>query len=283
MNKFTPSMFESIKSALQKNSTQTSYKDILRVEPGNNYTVRLLPNVKDPSKTFFHYYSVGWTSFATGQYITYVSPSTFGERDPVLEAKYRILRNDSESDEMKKKADAIRRTEKWLVNAYIVKDPTNSENDGKNMIVRYGKQLHKIIMDAIEGEGSEDYGPRIFDLTSNGCNLVIKVEKQGDYPTYVSSKFSMPKAVEGLGEDKIESTYNNAIDLTSVLSVKSHDEIQSLLNEHFYCVDKEAKPAFTTSVSSPAPIATSVTPNKESEDLDSDKINELLQGLNDLV
>jgi hypothetical protein len=283
MNKFTPSMFESIKSALQKNSTQTSYKDILRVEPGNNYTVRLLPNVKDPSKTFFHYYSVGWTSFATGQYITYVSPSTFGERDPVLEAKYRILRNDSESDEMKKKADAIRRTEKWLVNAYIVKDPTNSENDGKNMIVRYGKQLHKIIMDAIEGEGSEDYGPRIFDLTSNGCNLVIKVEKQGDYPTYVSSKFSMPKAVEGLGEDKIESTYNNAIDLTSVLSVKSHDEIQSLLNEHFYCVDKESKPAFTTSVSSPTPIATSVTPSKESEDLDSDKINELLQGLNDLV
>lgn len=280
-------MFESIKSALQKNTSQSSYKDILRVEVGNNYTVRLMPNVKDPSKTFFHYYSVGWTSFATGQYISYVSPATFGERDPVLEAKYRILRNDSESDDLKKKVDTIRRTEKWLVNAHVVKDPSNVDNDGKIMIIRYGKQLHKIIMDAIEGEGSEDYGPRIFDLSPNGCNLIIKVEKQGDYPTYVSSKFSMPKAVEGLDDSKIENTYNNAIDLTSVLQVKGFEEITSLMNEHLYCKDAEA-------VSTPKPSAVSVSSNtlvntvKESStdvntDIDSDKINELLQGLNDLV
>lgn len=281
MNKFTPSMFESIKSALQKNTTQSSYKDILRVEVGNNYTVRLLPNVKDPSKTFFHYYSVGWTSFATGQYITYVSPSTFGERDPVLEAKYRILRNENESDELKKKADSIRRTEKWLVNSYVVKDPSNSENEGKVMIVRYGKQLHKIIMDAIEGEGSEDYGPRIFDLSSNGCNLVIKVEKQGDYPTYVSSKFSMPKAVEGLDDSKIENTYNSAIDLTSVLPVKGFDEITSLLNEHFYCKDEESVPTQTPTVNTAVSIKEKTT--ESNNDIDSDKINELLQGLNDLV
>lgn len=286
MNKFTPSMFESIKSALQKNTSTSSYKDILRVEVGNNYTVRLLPNVKDPSKTFFHYYSVGWTSFATGQYITYVSPSTFGERDPVLEAKYRILRNDSESEELVKKADSIRRTEKWLVNSYVVKDPSNSENDGKIMIVRYGKQLHKIIMDAIEGEGSEDFGPRIFDMSANGCNLIIKVEKQGDYPTYVSSKFSMPKAVEGLDDSKIENIYNNAIDLTSVLPVKSFDEIQSLLNEHFYCKDEESSSAVqsTAPTNKPTPAAISKPTNDNTDsDLDNDKVKELLQGLDDLI
>ena len=285
MNKFTPSMFESIKNALQKNTTQSSYKDILKLEVGNNYSVRLLPNVKDPSKTFFHYYSVGWTSFATGQYITYVSPSTFGERDPVLEAKYRILRNDNESEELKKKADAIRRTEKWLVNAYVVKDPANSENEGKIMIIRYGKQLHKIIMDAIEGEGSEDYGPRIFDLSSNGCNLVIKAEKQGDYPTYVSSKFSMPKAIDGLDESKIENTYNNAIDLTAVLPVKGFDEITSLLNEHLYCRDEESSDSNQPSVtrSSAVSVTNERSATNSEVESDSDKINELLQGLNDLV
>ena len=115
MNKFTPSMFESIKTALQKNSQTSSYKDILKLTPGNNYTVRLLPFVKDPSKTFFHYYSVGWTSFASGQYISYVSPSTFGERDPVLEAKYRIIRNEDSSDDLRKKAESVIRSEKWLV------------------------------------------------------------------------------------------------------------------------------------------------------------------------
>ena len=54
-NVITSSMFESIKSALVKNNTQSKNKDILKVEVGNTYTVRLLPNVKNPEKTFFHY------------------------------------------------------------------------------------------------------------------------------------------------------------------------------------------------------------------------------------
>lgn len=286
MNKFTPSMFESIKSALQKNSQQTSsYKDILKTEVGNSYLVRLLPNVKDPSKTFFHYYSVGWTSFATGQYITYLSPSTFGERDPVLEAKYRILRNDNESEELKKKASAVLRSEKWLVNAYVIKDPKTPENEGKVMIVRYGKQLHKIIMDAIEGEGADDFGPRIFDLSSNGCNFIIKVEKQGDYPTYVSSKFTLPKAVEGLDDSKVDTIYNNAIDLTSVLPVKSFDEIQSLLAEHFYCTGESAEKSTSSVIDEPVSYASKESISVKSSDdlIDEDKVNELLKGLEDLA
>jgi len=284
MNKFTPSMFESIKNALQKNSQQSSsYKDILKTEVGNSYVVRLLPNVKDPSKSFFHYYSVGWTSFATGQYITYLSPSTFGERDPVLEAKYRILRNDNEDEELKKKANSILRSEKWLVNAYIVKDLKTPENEGKIMIVRYGKQLHKIIMDAIEGEGSEDFGPRIFDLSSNGCNFIIKVEKQGDYPTYVSSKFTMPKAIDGLEDSRIDNIYNNAIDLTSVLPVKSFDEIQELLNEHFYCAVEKEDNDKHTSVVTPSSTSTHHTVADDDNSIDENKVNELLKGLDDLA
>lgn len=287
-------MFESIKNALQKN-TQSSYKDILKLTPGNNYVVRLLPDVKRPDKSFFHYYSVGWTSFSTGQYISYVSPSTFGERDPVLEAKYRILRNDGESEDLKSRASSVLRSEKWLVNAYVVKDPTNSENENKVMIVRYGKQLHKIIVDAMEGEGAEDFGPRIFDLSPNGCNFIIKAEKQGEYPTYVSSKFSMPKAVDGLEEGKINEIYDNVNDLTSVLAVKSFDEIQALLDEHFYCIEES-----TSTARKPDPVVTKeaaprdavVTANVETTavkktaetdtDIDENKINELLSGFDDL-
>lgn len=294
MNKFTPSMFESIKNALQKN-TQSSYKDILKLTPGNNYVVRLLPDVKRPDKSFFHYYSVGWTSFSTGQYISYVSPSTFGERDPVLEAKYRILRNDNESEDLKSRASSVLRSEKWLVNAYVVKDPTNSENENKVMIVRYGKQLHKIIVDAMEGEGAEDFGPRIFDLSPNGCNFIIKAEKQGEYPTYVSSKFSMPKAVDGLEESKINEIYDNVNDLTSVLAVKSFDEIQALLDEHFYCIEESAsttrksEPTVTVDTAPKTVEATSTTETtavkktaESDTDIDENKINELLSGFDDL-
>ena len=63
----TSSMFDSIKSALAADDkgNKSGFSDILKTEPGNTYTVRLLPFGKDPKKTFFHYYQHGWNSFAT--------------------------------------------------------------------------------------------------------------------------------------------------------------------------------------------------------------------------
>lgn len=237
MSTITNSMFESIKSALSKGNTPTNRnKDILKLEVGNTYTVRLLPNVNNPEKTFFHYYTFGWTSFCTGQYVGVVSPSSFGGRDPIAEFRYKVLKTGTEEE--KAKAKAILRSEKWLVNAYVINDPVTPDNNGKTMVIRYGKQLHKIIMDAIEGEGSEDLGARIFDLSDKGCSLKIKVEQQGDYPTYVSSKFSMPKAVEGLDKTKINDIYKNIIDLETVFTVKSYDELKQTLDDHYFCTSE---------------------------------------------
>lgn len=283
MSTITSSMFETIKSALSKNSTpQSRNKDILKLEVGNTYTVRLIPNTANPEKTFFHYYTFGWTSFATGQYVSAVSPSTFGERDPIAEARYRILKTGT--DDEKAKARGILRTEKWLVNAYIVNDPVNPDNNGKTMILRYGKQLHKIIMDAIEGEGAEDLGVRIFDLSAKGCNLKVKVEQQGDYPTYVSSKFMMPKAVEGLDESKIKDTYKNIFDLESVFTVKSYDELKALLDEHFYAGDSvAAAPVKQPASKSKEPVAelAAISSNDNDASTDDEAVKKLLEGLDE--
>ena len=63
-------MFDQIKTALAKNTSQSNnkFRDILKFEPGNVYTVRFVPNVDSPEKTFFRYYTHAWESFATGQY-----------------------------------------------------------------------------------------------------------------------------------------------------------------------------------------------------------------------
>lgn len=280
MSTITNTMFESIKTALAKNTNASSRnKDILKLEVGNTYTVRLLPNLKDPAKTFFHYYTFGWTSFATGQYVAAISPTTFGERDPIAETRYRILKTGSEEE--KAKAKAILRTEKWLVNAYIVNDPVNETNNGKVMIIRYGKQLHKIITDAIEGEGSEDLGARIFDLSEKGSSLKIKVEQQGDYPTYVSSKFSMPKAIEGLDKKKIDEIYKSTLDLETVFPVKSYDELKTMLNEHYYCSD-ESPAEETPKNRKPQAASTQTSTESEStEVLEDETVQKLLAGLDD--
>jgi hypothetical protein len=282
MSTFNTKMFDSIKNALQKNTTQSNLKNIMKFEKDKTYTVRLVPNISQPEKTFFHYYTYDWSSFSTGQYTSIVSPTTFGQKCPMTDTKYRLLRNGNEEE--KAKANLLRRNERWLVNAYVVDDPTNPENNGTMKIIRYGKQLHKIISDAIDGEGSEDFGPRIFDLSENGVNFKIKCEQQGDYITYVSSKFSLPRKIEGLAEDKMEDVYNSVLDLTSVIPTKSQDEIVQSLDEHFFCkrtllVEKKAEEVMNE-VENLNTQSTSSVQSSSSDDIsDDENIKKLLADL----
>lgn len=283
-NAFNPNMFESIKSALNKQTenTSTKYKDYLRTAAGNTYTVRLLPYSKNPDNTFFHYYSYTWNSLSNGQLTTVVSPATWGQRDPIAEESYRVRRAGTEEE--KKKALALIRRENWLVNVYVVNDPVNPENNGTIKILRYGKQLHKIIVDAITGEEAADFGPRIFDLSPKGCNFRIKVEKQGDYPTYVSSKFALPKEIEGLDESDYEKVLNSAFDLESYVTCKSYDEIKEILDVHYHCkkdLEESASDPVIAAVKS-AQRVTPVAPKPEAKVTESvvdESIEDLLKGL----
>lgn len=279
MSTFNTSMFQSIKAALAKNEDagNNTYTEILKTTPGNTYTVRLLPYAQDPSKTFFHYYTHGWVSFANGQYVQALSPSTFGERDPIAEERFRILRTGSEEE--KEKVTAIKRAEKFLVNVYVIDDPTNSDNNGKVKLLRYGKQLHKIIMEAIEGEDAEEFGPRIFDLGPNGVSFKIKVENQGEYPTYVSSRFTSAGKLN-LTDDEQEKIYKGVFDLSKVFTLKSYDELKTMLDEHFHLTQSSAK-VEEQPQRRPVEQTTWAEPVKTTSDSSSidDEIDELLKDL----
>ena len=244
MSAFNTSMFQSIKDALASsdNKGSATFNEIMQTKPGNTYTVRLLPYAKDPGKTFFHYYNHGWVSYATGQYVQTLSPQTFGDRDPIAEERFRVLRTGTEEE--KEKMTAVRRLEKWLVNVYVVDDPSNPENNGKVKLLRYGKQLQKIITEAIEGEDAEEFGARIFDLGEEGVNFKIKVEQQGDYPTYVSSRFTTAGKID-LSEDEQKDLYDNVFDLGEVFTLKTFDELKEMLNEHYYCKTEETETVAT--------------------------------------
>lgn len=281
---FNSNMFESIKSALNKQneSTSTKYKDFLRTEAGNTYTVRLLPNAKNPAKTFFHYYNYTWNSHANGQLVSVVSPATWDQRDPIAEERYRIQRTGSEED--KKKSLALNRRENWMVNVYVVNDPVNPDNNGSIKILRFGRQLHKIIMDAIQGEEAADFGPRIFDLSAKGCSFRVKVEKQGDYPTYVSSKFALPKEIEGLAESDYQKVYDGVFDLETYVTAKSYDEVKEILDAHYHCktdvADEDPVVAAVKSVKTAQPAPATPAPKQEQvESSIDDSIDELLKGL----
>jgi len=285
-------MFESIKGALQTKDAQSNFRDILKFEVGKTYNLRILPNVKDPTKTFFHYYNHAWESFSTGQFLSVVSPSTWGERDPISEARFSILKHGTEEE--KEKAQKITRRENWTANVYVVDDPTNPDNNGKVKIMRFGRQLYKIITEAIEGEDADVFGPKIFDLSKDGISLKVKCERQGDFPTYVSSKFGpTASAIPGMDKDAEKEAFDSVHDLESLFPVKSYDELKQTLDEHYYCKDPSAPaeaPAakeeeeeddldYGDSSKTQAPAAKKQTKDKD-DPLDDDKVKELLEGLN---
>jgi hypothetical protein len=299
MKPYNSNMFESIKNALDKAKTKTggnsTYRNILQLEPGDKpYTVRLLPNIKNPEETILHYYHHGWSSIATGQYASITSPSTWGDRCPVSELYFKVLRDGTPDEQARAKAN-LRRKENWYVNVYVVNDPKKPENNGTIKVLRYGKQLDKIIQSAINGDDSQEFGAKIFDLSEEGCSLRIKVELVSDkpgapkYPTYTASKFLNPSAIEGLNEDKIQETYNSIYDLNTFVDRKSNDEIKAFIDNHYYGNAAEvpvAAPVVEDEEDVPYEAPAPKTPAKpakiESATSNDDKVLDILNGLDNL-
>ena len=280
--KYTSNLFESIKEALnKKTTTESGFRDFMKLEIGNTYLVRLIPNIQAPERTIYHYYHHLWKSAVTNQLVSVLCPTTYGERCPIDEYRSKIYRTNNEGEI--KRIQPIRRNENWLVNVYVVKDPTTPENQGQVKILRMGKQLNKIVTDAISGDDSEEFGAKVFDLSEKGCNLRIKVEQnEGGYPTYVSSKFMSPSVLEGTTD--LEAVYNSFKPMDGIFEHKTTEEINKLLKVHFLGEEEEVVVHKTESVEEEEFITPpqSVLENKAEQTQESnvdDRIQDLLKDL----
>lgn len=235
-------MFEAIKQSLSANKTKTgsngTYKEILKFTAGNTYQIRLVPNPNNPAEPIFHHYTHGWNSNATGKYVSAMCPTTFGDTCPIDSYYLKTYRNGTESE--KEAAKVLSRKEGWFVNAYVISDPTNPENEGKVKILRYGRELAKIIESALEGDDAKEIGvERAFDVI-NGCTLRIKCENRTEkgraaskMVTYSASKFLSPSPLD-LEEEDLEKIYESVHDLRTVNKQTTAAEMQRLLDEHFF-------------------------------------------------
>lgn len=267
---FTTTMFESIKEALansEKSSGGNSlYREILKFKAGNTYVLRLLPNINSLKDSFYHYFVHGWNSFSTGEYVSAVSLQTIGQTDPIAVERYRIKKNGSEEE--KAKAEQVKWQEQWFVNVYVIDDPVTPENNGTVKVMRFGKKLNKLVMSAISGDDSDEFGPRVFDLSANGCNLKLRAEKQGEYVSYDSSRFTSPTDL-GLSEERQKEIYNSIHELAAINPLKSEDEIIQIWKKHFVC---EPLPV----VGAKAPAASITQTESSSEDSSEAKIDDAM-------
>lgn len=236
------SMFDQIKQSLNSDKKEGGgnglYKEILKFTSGNTYQVRLVPNANSPKETIFHYYNHGWNSNATGKYVTALCPTTFGESCPIDAYYLKTYRTGTQSE--KDNSRVLSRKEGWMVNVYVVSDPDNPENEGKVKILRYGKELAKIIESALEGDDAAEFGvERVFDVV-NGSTLRIKCENRSgkdrggkQMVTYAASKFLSPSKLD-ITDEQLQSIYETAHDLKAVNKPTTPAEMQRLLDEHFF-------------------------------------------------
>lgn len=228
-------MFAAIQGSLDKDDKQSvDYSNILKFEIGKTYKLRLMPYVDDPSETFFHYIEFGWTSKATDNYVSAISPSTAGEPCPISKVWRKGFQN-------KLNTSGIRRRDQWVVNVYVVDDPSHPENNGTVKVFRYGKQIDKIIQQALQGDLADELGKSIFDLSSNGYDFIVRCEKQQEFPNYSNSSFARrATALPGIGddEDKIAELYDKAFKLKELFKIKTYGALQKMLDEHYYVTSK---------------------------------------------
>jgi hypothetical protein len=238
--KYNASLFESLQEIItNKNNYDSAFKDFMKLEADKTYIVRLIPNVEDIAKTWYQYSQHIWDSAVTGKKVSTLCPNTYKEKCPICEYRSKIWATDNK--ELINGITPLRKNKRWLYNVYVIKDPTNPDNEGKIKLLNAGEQLEKVIEDARSGDYKDEYGFRIFDLSDKGCSLNIKVTKnQGGYPQYTSSRFSSPSSIPSIDSDSaIDEVHTNIKALDTIFKVRSYNEIKDLLDVHFLGKDKQ--------------------------------------------
>jgi hypothetical protein len=234
-------MFESIKKSVNESKNKKAgSSEYLKMEIDGTYNLRFLINQENPKDTFYHYYFHGWNSVETGQYVQAYCPTTVGERCPICEARFKLFR--TKKDEDKELASLLKRKEQHLANVYIIDSSSREEDTDSVKIFRMAKTIYEKVVDAIDGDDADEYGPKIFDLTENGCTFRIKVTSQqiGDkkIPCYEKATFRSASAIPNMNKEKIEKIYSEVHDLSKCVSPISTDEMMDLMTIHVFAGNK---------------------------------------------
>ena len=168
---------------------------------GNGYAViRFLPSPDGEDLPFVKLYSHAFQG-PGGWYIEN-SLTTLGQKDPVSEFNTTLWNNGTDAG--KETARKQKRKLTYISNIYVVKDPTNPENEGKVFLYKYGKKIFDKITAAMQPEFEDETAIDPFDFWQ-GANFKLKAKNVAGYRNYDSSEFAAQsplldddEAMEGL-------------------------------------------------------------------------------------
>ena len=242
---------------------------------GNGYAViRFLPAPENEDLPFVKLYSHAFQG-PGGWYIEN-SLTSLGQKDPVSEYNTQLWNNGTDAG--KETARKQKRKLTYMSNIYVVKDPTNPENEGKVFLFKYGKKIFDKLTAAMQPEFEDEEAIDPFDFWQ-GANFKLKAKNVAGYRNYDSSEFA---AVTPLldDDDALEGLWKKQYSLAEIVAAdqfKSYEDLKKRLeyvlgskrpaqDPDVYEEDNdrgEAEELVTAAVS--APSATS-TVDKEEDD-----------------
>ena len=194
---------------------------------GNGYAViRFLPAPDSEDLPWAKMYSHAFQG-PGGWYIEN-SLTTTGGKDPVSEYNRELWNSGNESDK-----DTVRKQKRKLsyyANIYVVKDPSNPQNEGGVFLYKFGKKIFDKVMEAMQPEFEDETPINPFDFWQ-GANFKLKIVKKDGFWNYDKSEFD---AVSPLLEDDdaLEALWKKQYSLTAITAAdqfKSYEDLQKRL------------------------------------------------------
>ena len=205
---------------------------------GNGYAVvRFLPAPDGEDLPWAKLYSHAFQG-PGGWYIEN-SLTTNGSKDPVSEYNSELWNTGVDSD--KETARKQKRKLQYYSNIYVVKDPSNPDNEGKVFLYKYGKKIFDKIMSAMQPEFEDEEPINPFDFWA-GADFKIKIKKVAGYWNYDSSEFARGAAL--LDDDEaMEAIWKKEYSLAEITAAdqfKSYDDLKKRLS---YVLGNKTQPS----------------------------------------
>jgi len=196
---------------------------------GNGYAVlRFLPATEGSELPWVRYWDHGFKG-PTGQWYIEKSLTSIGGQDPVGELNSKLWNSGNDKD--KETARNQKRRLHYVVNAYIVSDPSNPSHEGKVMLYQFGKKIFDKIMDQMQPQFADEEAVNPFDMWE-GSDFKLKIRQVEGYRNYDKSEFAGQKPLSE-SDETLEKIYDKMFDLTEFTDAKNYktyEELQTKLN-----------------------------------------------------
>ena len=219
---------------------------------GNGYAViRFLPAPDGEDVPFVRVWDHGFQG-PTGQWYIEKSLTTIGQKDPVSEYNTMLWNSGIEANK-----DLVRKYKRRLSfysNIFVVKDPSNPENEGKVFLYKFGKKIFDKLNDMMNPQFEDEKPVNPFDLWT-GADFKLKIRNVEGYRNYDKSEFdnSAPLLDD---DDKLEQVWKSQYALGEFIDAdnfKSYDELKSKLYRVLALESGNQESAMVEAPASPAP------------------------------